>query len=105
MTYAPQEPGVLNVSFSRGEAWGKLIDFTQPSSLEGYTITAGLYSTVSGSLVQAITCDVINAAAAQVNLSLTATQTASLAAGTYDFIVSWEPSARRVYQGFCEVMP
>lgn len=105
MTYAPQEPGVLNVSFSRGEAWSKVIDFTQPSSLEGYTITAGLYSTITGAVVQAITCDVINPAAAQVSLSLTAAQTTALPAGTYDFMVSWGPSARRVYQGVCEVFP
>lgn len=105
MTYAPQEPGVLNVSFCRGEAWGKLIDFTQPASLEGYTITAGLYSTATGGLVQAITCTAVNAQAAQVNLSLAATQTASIPAGTYDFIVSWSPNTRRVYQGFCEVLP
>jgi hypothetical protein len=105
MATAPQEPGVLNVSFSRGETWSKLVDFAEPASLAGYTFDAGLYSVVSGSLVQAITTSVVDAAEAQVNLSLTAAQTAALAAGTYEFRLTWGPVARRVYQGFCEVLP
>lgn len=46
MSNAPQEPGTLNLSFTKGEAWSKLIDFAEPSSLTGYTFDAGLYSTV-----------------------------------------------------------
>lgn len=105
MAVASQEPGVLNVSFTRGAAWSLLVDFSDPANVTGYTFESGLYSTVTGELVQAITTAVVSAATGQVNLSLTAAQTAALAAGTYDFRVSWGPVARRVYQGFCEVLP
>lgn len=105
MSSAPQEPGVLNVSFSRGEVWSKLVDFAEPASLVGYTFTSGLYSVVSGGLVQAITTSVVDASAGQVNLSLTAAQTAALAAGTYEFRLTWGPVSRRIYQGYCEVLP
>lgn len=104
MATAPQEPGILNVSFTRGDAWGRLVDFSAPANITGYTFTAGLHSTVTGALVQAITCTVVDAAAGQVNLSLTAEQTAGLKAGTYEFRMDWGPTARRIYQGVCEVL-
>lgn len=105
MAIAPQEPGVLNVSFTRGAAWSIVVDFSQPADVTGYTFDAGLYSTVTGELVQAIATTVVSAALGQVQLSLTATQTNGLKAGTYDFRVNWGPVSRRVYQGFCEVLP
>lgn len=105
MPTAPQEPGRLNVSFVRGDAWGQLVDFSSPANVTGYTFAAGLYSTVTGDLVQAITATVVDAATGQVNLSLTAVQTAAIPAGTYEFRMSWGPTARRVYEGFAEVLP
>lgn len=105
MPTAPQEPGRLNVSFVRGDAWGQLVDFSSPPNVTGYTFASGLYSTITGDLVQAITCTVVDAAAGQVNLSLTAVQTAAIPAGTYEFRMSWGPTARRVYEGFAEVLP
>ena len=105
MPNAPQEPGRLNVSFVRGDAWGQLIDFSTPANLTGYTFTAGLYATTTGDLVQAITCTVSDAAAGTVNLSLTATQTAAIPAGTYELRVAWGPTARRIYEGYAEVLP
>lgn len=105
MASIDQTPGVLNARFTRGAAWSVLLDFDEPASLSGYTFDAGLYSTVTGSLSQAITTSVVDAATGQVNLSLTSTQTASLAAGTYELRVSWGPVSRRIYQGFVEVLP
>jgi hypothetical protein len=105
MANAPQTPGVLNVSFTRGADWSLLVDFSDPASLVGYTFTAGLYSTITGALVQAVTVASVNLSVGQINLSLTASQTASLAAGTYEIRVEWGPVARRIYQGFCEVLP
>lgn len=105
MVTASQAPGQLSVSFVRGDAWSRTIDFSEPADLTGYTFSSGLYSPVSGSLVQAITCTVISAAEGQVGLSLTAAQTADLAAGTYQFRVTWGPTARRIYEGFAEVLP
>jgi len=105
MPNAPQEPGRLNVSFTRGDAWGQLIDFSTPANITGYTFSAGLYATTTGDLVQAITATVIDATAGQVNLSLTAVQTAAIPAGTYELRVAWGPTARRLYQGYAEVLP
>lgn len=104
MATADQSPGVLNVSFTRGEQWGLLLDFDDPASLTGYTVTAGLYSTVTGAAVQAVTVTTVDLSVGRVNLSLTSSQTAGLAAGTYEFRVGWSsPTPRVVYQGYCEV--
>jgi hypothetical protein len=105
MPNAPQEPGRLNVSFVKGDAWAQLVDFSTPANIIGYTFASGLYATTTGDLVQAITCTVTDAAAGQVNLSLTAAQTAAIPAGTYEFRMAWGPTARRVYEGFAEVLP
>ena len=105
MTDALQEPGVLNLSFVRGDAWSRLVDFSSPASITDYTFSAGLYSTVTAALVQPITCTTTDAAAGQLTLSLTAEQTAVLAAGTYQFRLAWGPTARRIYEGYCEVLP
>lgn len=105
MASVDQVPGVLNARFTRGAAWSVLLDFSDPASLVGYTFDSGLYSPVSGTLAQAITTTVVDAATGQINLSLTATQTAALPAGTYELRVSWGPVARRVYQGYVEVLP
>lgn len=105
MPNAPQEPGRLNVSFVKGDAWAQLLDFSTPANITGYTFAAGLYATTTGELVQAITCTVVDATAGQVNLSLTATQTAAMTAGTYELRVSWGPTARRIYEGYAEVLP
>lgn len=105
MAIAPQEPGRLNVSFTRGADWSLLLNFADPASIVGYTFTSGLYSTITGQLLQAITCTVVDAGLGKVNLSLSAAQTSLLQAGTYDFRVTWGPVARRVYEGFCEVLP
>ena len=104
MADALQEPGLLNLSFVRGDAWSRLVDFSSPASLTGYTFTAGLYSAVTGGLVQEITCTVTDEGAGQLTLSLTAVQTAALAAGTYRFRLAWGPTARRIYEGYCEVL-
>jgi hypothetical protein len=104
MPIAPQEPGRLNVSFVRGDAWSQLVDFSTPANVTGYTFASGLYATTTGELVQAITTTVVDAAAGQVNLSLTAVQTAAITAGTYEFRLTWGPTARRVYEGYCEVL-
>jgi hypothetical protein len=103
MAFAPQEPSPLNVSFVRGDAWALEIDFAE--SIVGKTWTAGLYSLVTGQLVQLVTAAPIDEAAGRLNLSLTATQTAGIPHGSYDFRVAWGPTARRTHEGVCEVLP
>lgn len=102
MPNAPQEPAIQNISFVRGDAWALEVDFAE--SVVGKTFAGGLYSTVTGQLVQAIACEAIDAAAGRVNLSLVESQTSGLAAGTYRFRFSWSPATRRIYQGFAEVL-
>lgn len=104
MADALQEPGLLNLSFVRGDSWSRLVDFSDPASITGYTFTAGLYSTVTAALIQSITCTVTDAAEGQLTLSLSAEQTSALAAGTYKFRLAWGPTSRRIYEGFCEVL-
>jgi hypothetical protein len=80
-----QLPGRLNLAFTRGDSVSTEIDFS-PTSFAGQTVTATIYSAVSGNVVQAMTTTLVNAAEGRVNVSLTSAQSASLARGTY----SWE---------------
>jgi hypothetical protein len=80
-------PGTMNLAFKRSGDFSALIDFDV--SLSGYTATASLNSLVTGSAVQTFTTTVADASAGQVSVSLTDTQTAALAAGTYGWQLDW----------------
>lgn len=80
-------PGTMNHAFKRSGDFSALIDFDV--SLVGYTVTSNLVSLVSGSTVQAFTTSVTDASAGQVTVSLSDTQTAALAAGTYGWQLDW----------------
>ncbi len=98
-----QTPGSLNLAFRRGDDVSVLIDFSIP--LTSYTLTAGLTSTVTGLEVEPFTVTVVSAANGQVNVSLTDTQTAALARGTYGWRMSWTEgnATRTALTGFVEV--
>jgi hypothetical protein len=100
-----QTPGVLNLSFVRGDDVSTLIDFS-PITMTGYQVTASMYSLVSGADVQAFTVTAANAANGQFNISLTDTQTAALARGTYGWRMTWTENAatRTALTGFVEVL-
>ena len=99
-----QTPGLLNLSFKRGDDVSTLIDFS--IGMSGYTVTAGITSLVDGAEVQPLTVSFVSATAGQVNVSLTDTQTAALARGTYGWNLKWtEGSATRTaLTGFVEVL-
>jgi hypothetical protein len=99
-----QTPGELNLSFMRGDDFSTLVDFS--ITMTGYTVTASLYSLVSGAEVQAFTVTAANASAGQYNISLTDTQTAALARGTYGWRMTWTENAatRTALTGFVEVL-
>ena len=80
-------PGTMNHAFKRAGDFSALIDFDV--SLVGYTATASLISLVSGSVVQAFTTTITDASAGQITVSLSDTQTAALAAGTYGWQLDW----------------
>lgn len=98
-----QTPGTLNLSFVRGDDFSTLIDFSV--EMTGYTVTAGITSLVTGAEVVPFTVSFVSAANGQVNISLTDTQTAALARGTYGWTLRWVESGntRTVLTGFVEV--
>jgi hypothetical protein len=81
-----------------------MIDFS--ITMTGYQVTASMYSLVSGAEVQAFTVTAANAANGQFNISLTDTQTAALARGTYGWRMAWTESnaTRTALTGFVEVL-
>jgi hypothetical protein len=99
-----QTPGMLGLSFLRGDDFSTLIDFS--IAMTGYQVTASMYSLVSGAEVQAFTVTAANAANGQYNISLTDTQTAALARGTYGWRMTWTENAatRTALTGFVEVL-
>jgi hypothetical protein len=99
-----QTPGTLNLSFVRGDDFSTLVDFS--ITMTGYTVTAAMYSLVSGAEPQAFTVTAANASAGQYNISLTDTQTAALARGTYGWRMTWTESnaTRTALTGFVEVL-
>jgi hypothetical protein len=98
-----QTPGTLNLSFRRGDDFSALVDFS--ITMTGYTVEASMQSLVSGEDVVAFTVTTPNLANGQVNISLTDTQTAALAAGTYAWSMKWveNNATRTALTGFVEV--
>ena len=76
------------MSFNRANDFAAVVDF-DGMTLTGYTVSAMVVSLVSGSTVQAMTASVSDAALGKCNVSLTDTQTAALAAGTYGWQLDW----------------
>lgn len=104
MAQVTQLPGSMSLAFRRGDDFSTLVDFS--ISIVSYTTSAGIYSTVTGGLVQAMTATVTDASAGLVSVSLTDTQTAALAAGTYSWRLDWvAPGSvqRNALAGTCEV--
>jgi hypothetical protein len=99
-----QTPGTLNLSFKRSDDFSAMVDFS--ISLASYTVTAGITSLVSGAEVQPLTVSFVSATAGQVNVSLTDTQTAALARGTYGWTMRWveNNATRTALTGYVEVL-
>jgi hypothetical protein len=85
-TYS-QLPGTMNLAFKRAGDFAALIDFDV--SLVSYSVSASITSLVTGSSVVSFTTTLADASAGQVNIALTDTQTAALAAGTYGWQLDW----------------
>jgi hypothetical protein len=99
-----QTPGLLNLSLKAGDDFSTLIDFS--IGMTGYAVTASMTSVVSGAEVQAFTVTAANAASGQFNISLTDTQTAALARGTYGWTMRWveNNATRTALTGYVEVL-
>ena len=86
-TYS-QLPGTMNLAFKRTNDFATLVDFNG-TTLVGYTVSANVTSLVTGAAVIPFTTTLADAAAGQVDIALTDTQTASLPAGTYGWQLDW----------------
>ena len=105
MTTYTQLPGTMSLAFKRGDDFSTLIDFNV--SLASYSVSATVTSLVTGATVIPFTTSLADAAAGQVSVSLTDTQTASLAAGTYGWRLDWVAPGgvqRTALQGVVEVV-
>lgn len=105
MALAAQTPGHLSVVLRAGDEYGTLLDFSVNTT--GYTWTAEVYSLITGNTLGTPTTTVVNAAAGQVNLSLTESDTMDLATGTYGLRVMWNAPGnvrRTVLDGMLEVL-
>ena len=99
-----QTPGNLPLSFVRGDSFSALLDFS--IDLTGYTFAASLVSVVSSLDVVTLTSSVVSAASGQVNVALTAAQTAALPRGTYQWRFVWTQgnAIRTALTGFVEAL-
>lgn len=98
-------PGRLNLALIQGDELGQLLDFSV--SLSGFSFQADVLSTVTGDQVVSMTVTPVNLSAGQVNVSLTETQTAALAAGSYSWRLSWTAPGsvkRTALEGVLEVV-
>jgi hypothetical protein len=77
----------MNLAFKKSGDFSTLIDFNV--SLASYSVSATVTSLVTGATVIPFATTLADAAAGQVSVSLTDTQTASLAAGTYGWQLDW----------------
>lgn len=104
MALATQLPGIASVSFVRGDDWGATFDFDIATT--SYTWAASILSVVNDSVIVTPTVTVINAALGQVSVSLSDTQTALIAPGTYRLrLTATAPGGviRRASEGLVEV--
>jgi len=81
-------PGTMNLAFKKAGDFSTLIDF-DGTTLVGYSVTASMTSLVTGSTVVPFTTTITDASAGQVQIALSDTQTAALAAGTYGWQLDW----------------
>lgn len=78
----------MSLALKKADSFATVVDF-DGVTLEGYTVTATVTSLVTGTAVASFVTTVTDAAAGQVNVALTNTQTAALAAGTYGWNLEW----------------
>jgi hypothetical protein len=78
----------MSLALKRSDSFATVIDF-DGVSLDGYTVTATVVSLVTGTAVSSFATTVTDASAGKVNVALSDSQTAALAAGTYGWHLDW----------------
>lgn len=77
----------MSLALKKANDFSSEIDFSV--DLSGHTVTASVTSLVTGAGVASFATTVTDASAGKVNVALTDTQTAALAAGTYGWQLDW----------------
>lgn len=98
-------PGVLNLAMRAGDEFSTALDFS--ISTTSYTWAAQVYSLITGDTLATPTVTVSNAAAGQLSVSMTETQTAGLGRGSFGWrLEAVAPgSVKRTWlDGICEVV-
>jgi hypothetical protein len=87
-----------------GDDFAATVDFSVP--MTGHSVAASLHSVVTGQQVGTFTITMVDVAAGKVGISLTDSQTSSLAPGTYSWrMTSVQGSTNKTYlQGHAEVV-
>lgn len=97
-------PGTLNLNLARGDEFDTTVDFS--IDMTGYTVTASIYSLVTGNTVDTFATSFQSAPSGTVNLALTESQTASLGHATYGWKLTWVApgnSTRTALSGMLDV--
>jgi hypothetical protein len=103
---ASQNAGKLALGFRRGETYSEVIDVSL--DMTGYAVASDLVSLVTGGVVASMATTLVDAAAGKVGVTLTSSQTAALAPGTYGWRQMWTAPggvSREGLRGFVEVRP
>jgi hypothetical protein len=97
-------PGTLNIKVKRGDTFSTRIDFS--IALTGYQVTSELLRIANRTSLQSITTNVIDDANGIVDVSMSASETAALGAGTYVWQLTWQTGSqvRTAIEGFLEVV-
>lgn len=98
-------PGTLNVTVKRGDRLQFTVDFT--NALTGYTVASEVYSMVDGRTMLSMSTNIASEANGIVQVTLSSSETASLAAGTYKWKLRWDEGAgacRTALNGIFEVI-
>jgi hypothetical protein len=102
-----QVPGNLSLVVRKSDAVSALIDF-DGITLSGYTARSEMTSLVTGRTVAPLVTTIVNATAGQVNVSMTGTSSATIAAGSYGWrLILDAPGSvqRTALSGTIEVNP
>jgi len=95
----------MGLRFQSGDTLSTVVDFDL--SLAGHTVSSSIHSLVDGGQVSAVTTTLVDAAAGQVGISLTSTQTSTIPPASYGWQLSWvSPSGgkRTALTGVVEVV-
>ena len=99
-----QTPGTPNLTFSRGDDFSSMIDFS--IGMVGFAVTAEITSLITGAQVVPFTVTIPSAANGQINIALSDAQTAAIARGTYGWNLKWTEgnATRTALAGYVEVL-